>query len=53
MSGLLGSQLPTFAIAALVLVVAVIAAIFVVRRGGKRARAAKPVHADGKGHGWP
>jgi Meckel syndrome type 1 protein len=38
MSGLLGSQLPMFAIAALVLVVAVIAAIFVVRRGGKRAR---------------
>ncbi len=38
MSGLLGSQLPMFAVAALVLVVAVIGAIFVVRRGGKRAR---------------
>jgi flagellar protein FliO/FliZ len=38
MSGLLGSQLPMFAIAALVLVVAVIAAIFVVRRAGKGAR---------------
>ncbi len=38
MSGLLGSQLPMFAITALVLVVAVIAAIFVVRRGRKTAR---------------
>ncbi len=38
MSGLLGSQLPMFAIAALVLMVAVIAAIFVVRRAGKGAR---------------
>ena len=38
MSGLLGGQLPMFAVAALVLVVAVIGAIFVVRRGGKRGR---------------
>jgi hypothetical protein len=38
MSGLLGSQLPMFAVAALVLVVAVIGAILVVRRAGKRAR---------------
>jgi len=38
MSELLGSQLPMFAVAALVLVVAVIGAIFVVRRGGRRAR---------------
>jgi hypothetical protein len=38
MSEVLGSQLPTFAVAALVLVVAVIGAIFVVRRGGRRAR---------------
>src|ERR1700759_1154351 len=38
MSGLLGSQLPMFAVAALVLVVAVIAAIVVVRRAGKRTR---------------
>jgi hypothetical protein len=38
MSGLLGSQLPMFAVAALVLVVAVIGAIFVVRRAGRRAR---------------
>jgi flagellar protein FliO/FliZ len=38
MSGLLGGQLPTFAVAALVLAVAVIGAIFVVRRGGKRGR---------------
>ncbi|MBV8748058.1 MAG: flagellar biosynthetic protein FliO, partial [Xanthobacteraceae bacterium] len=38
MSGLLGSQLPMFAVTALVLVVAVIAAVFVVRRGRKAAR---------------
>jgi flagellar protein FliO/FliZ len=38
MSGLLGSQLPMFAVAALVVVVAVIGAIFVVRRAGKRTR---------------
>jgi hypothetical protein len=38
MSGLLGGQLPMFAIAALVLAVAVIAAVFVVRRSGKGAR---------------
>jgi flagellar protein FliO/FliZ len=38
MSGLLGGQLPAFAVAALVLAVAVIGAIFVVRRGGRRAR---------------
>jgi flagellar protein FliO/FliZ len=38
MSGLLGGQLPSLAIAALVLVLAIIGAIFVVRRGGKRAR---------------
>jgi hypothetical protein len=38
MSGLLGSQLPMFAAAALVLVVAVVGAIFVVRRAGRRAR---------------
>jgi flagellar protein FliO/FliZ len=38
MSGLLGSQLPMFAVAALVVVVAVIGAIFVLRRAGRRAR---------------
>jgi hypothetical protein len=38
MSGLLGSQLPMLAVTALVLLVAVIAAVFVVRRGGKAAR---------------
>jgi flagellar protein FliO/FliZ len=38
MSGLLGGQLPMFAVAALVLVVAVIGAILVVRRAGKRTR---------------
>ena len=38
MSGLLGGQLPMLAVAALVLVVGVLGAIFVVRRAGKRGR---------------